>query len=58
MTDTEQARADAEFWRRHAVKWQRRAARQLRKHGLQPDGGEWGDSEARKRLAKFMGAKR
>ncbi len=57
MTDTEQARADAEFWRRHAVKWQRWAARQLRKHGLQPDGGEHG-GEARKRLAKFMGAKR
>lgn len=58
MTDTEQARADSERWRRRALKWQRWAGAQLRKHGLQLEHGEWGDAEARKRLAKFMGGRR
>lgn len=50
-------RAQSEWWREACLRWQRWAGGELSALGVQPEGGAWGDQEARARLSAELRGK-
>ena len=54
IAERDALRKQSESWRKAHSAWQEWAATLLREAGLQPDGGEWGDEVARKKIAERL----